>query len=190
VEEADRRFRVFIHDVSGGTPHDVIVSVTRQQVESAVVLDTSRTGELPVIEEEFELVETLLATDERWLKALAARDLEVEKVRVAPLSAGVFEYTEDPGRRDPVRRLRIPSGLIIAIPAERPSCAIRLTSQPLGHMDNWRDEHGARQALATIAAENCRLPPRLLSPEKCGICARLDKPATGRKGVFCRQGRP
>jgi primary-amine oxidase len=99
VDEANRRFRVFIHDVSGGTPHDVVVSVTNQQVESAVVLDTARTGELPVLEEEFEVVESLLATDERWLAALAARNLEVEKVRVAPLSAGSFEYTEEKGRR-------------------------------------------------------------------------------------------
>ena len=41
----------------------------------------------------------LLATDERWLKALAGRGLDVSKVRVAPLSAGVFEYPEERGRR-------------------------------------------------------------------------------------------
>ncbi|MFE4080164.1 histamine oxidase, partial [Paenarthrobacter sp. YIM B13468] len=97
--EEDRRFRVFIHDISGGAPTDVLVSVTRGEVLSAVELDTKVSGELPVIEEEFELVEQLLATDERWLAALAARRLEVEKVRVAPLSAGVFEYEEERGRR-------------------------------------------------------------------------------------------
>ena len=66
---------------------------------SAVELDTAVTGELPVLEEEFEVVEALLAADERWLKALAARGLDVSKVRVAPLSAGVFEYPEEKGRR-------------------------------------------------------------------------------------------
>src|SRR4029453_15045031 len=65
----------------------------------AVELDTAVTGELPVLEEEFEVVEALLATDHRWLDALAARDLDVEKVRVAPLSAGVFEYPDEKGRR-------------------------------------------------------------------------------------------
>ncbi|HCB60301.1 MAG TPA: histamine oxidase, partial [Arthrobacter bacterium] len=95
----DRRFRVFIHDISGGVPVDVVVSVDRGEVVSAVELDTAVTGELPVLEEEFELVEALLATDERWLAALKARDLEVSKVRVAPLSAGVFEYAEEKGRR-------------------------------------------------------------------------------------------
>ncbi|NUS36755.1 MAG: histamine oxidase, partial [Pseudarthrobacter sp.] len=98
-EDADRRYRVFIHDVSGAAPRDVVVSLTRQLVESAVELDTAVTGELPVLEEEFEVVESLLATDERWLKALADRGLAVEKVRVAPLSAGVFEYAEEKGRR-------------------------------------------------------------------------------------------
>ncbi|WP_066285156.1 primary-amine oxidase [Arthrobacter sp. B6] len=97
--EADRRFRIFIHDISGGAPHDVVVSLTKQAVESATILDTARTGELPVLEEEFEVVETLLAGDQRWLAALAARDLDVNKVRVAPLSAGVFEYAEEKGRR-------------------------------------------------------------------------------------------
>ena len=96
---ADRRFRVFIHDVSGGRPLDVTVSATSGAVTSAVELDTAATGELPVLEEEFEIVEELLATDERWLKALAERGLDVSKVRVAPLSAGVFEYPEEKGRR-------------------------------------------------------------------------------------------
>ena len=62
-------------------------------------LDTSVTGELPVLEEEFEVVEAILATDERWLKAIADRGLEIAKVRVAPLSAGVFGYPDEKGRR-------------------------------------------------------------------------------------------
>jgi len=95
----DRRFHVFILDVSGGAPADVLVSVTRGEVLTVTELDTKVSGELPVLEEEFEVVETLLATDERWLAALAARDLDVAKVRVAPLSAGVFEYEEERGRR-------------------------------------------------------------------------------------------
>ncbi|KQR62278.1 histamine oxidase [Arthrobacter sp. Leaf337] len=98
-DSEDRRFRVFIHDVSGGRPLDVTVSATRGEVTSAVELDTAVAGELPVLEEEFEVVEELLASDERWLKALADRNLDVGTVRVAPLSAGVFEYPEEKGRR-------------------------------------------------------------------------------------------
>nr|WP_081998213.1 primary-amine oxidase [Sinomonas humi] len=95
----DRRFRAFLHDTSGARPHDVVVSVTHRNLVSDVELDTSIMGELPVLEEEFEAVEEILNADERWLAALAARDLNVAKVRVAPLSAGVFEYPEEKGRR-------------------------------------------------------------------------------------------
>src|SRR3712207_2102281 len=49
---AGRRFRVFLHDVSGAAPRDVVVSVTHRKVESAVELDTAVVGELPVLEEE------------------------------------------------------------------------------------------------------------------------------------------
>jgi primary-amine oxidase len=96
---ADRRFRAFLHDAAGARPHDVTVSVTRGEVDNDVELDTAVTGELPVLEEEFEAVEEILNADERWLKALADRNLDVAKVRVAPLSAGVFEYPEEKGRR-------------------------------------------------------------------------------------------
>ena len=96
---ADRRFRVFLLDVAGGPAKDVVVSATARRVESVTELDTSETGELPVLEEEFEMVEQILSTDERWLAALQKRNLPVEKVRVAPLSAGVFEYPEEKGRR-------------------------------------------------------------------------------------------
>ncbi|GHG44789.1 amine oxidase [Sinomonas cellulolyticus] len=99
LPEADRRFRVFLHDVAGARPRDVTVSVTRGEVDADVELDTAVTGELPVLEEEFEAVEQILNADERWLAALAARDLDPATVRVAPLSAGVFGYPEEKGRR-------------------------------------------------------------------------------------------
>ena len=95
----DRRVRLFLHDVTGAAPKDVVVSVTHGTVETAVELDTATTGELPVLEEEFAVVEEVLATNPDWLKALAARTLDVRQVRVAPLSAGVFEYPAEKGRR-------------------------------------------------------------------------------------------
>ncbi|GAA5228312.1 primary-amine oxidase [Paeniglutamicibacter antarcticus] len=97
--EVDRRFRIFTLDVKGARPKDMVVSVTRNKVETVIELDTAVTGELPVLEEEFEVVEEILAQDQRWLDALAKRNLDVSKVRVAPLSAGVFEYPEESGRR-------------------------------------------------------------------------------------------
>jgi primary-amine oxidase len=94
----DRRFRTFLLDAARGSK-DVVVSVTRSEVESVVELDAAAKGHLPILTEEFDRVEEILAGDERWLAALAARGLPLEQVRVAPLSAGVFGYQEEVGRR-------------------------------------------------------------------------------------------
>ncbi|AMT93024.1 histamine oxidase [Brevibacterium linens] len=97
--EVDRRFRAFILDKSAGTARDIVVSATREAVESVAEVDSTQEGEFPVMEEEFEVVEEVLAADPTWLASLEKRGLPVEEVRVAPLSAGVFEYPEEKGRR-------------------------------------------------------------------------------------------
>lgn len=97
--ETDRRFRVLLHDISSPNAVDVVVSVTQRSVISSVTLDAVRDGQMPVLDEEFELVEQVLAADERWIAALAARGLDVADVRVAPLSAGVFDYPGETGKR-------------------------------------------------------------------------------------------
>ncbi|HKT57148.1 MAG TPA: primary-amine oxidase [Microbacterium sp.] len=97
----DRRFRVYLLDTAEHVSRDAVVSVTRGEVERIDVLDTGATGELPVMEEDFGVVEELLSTDADWLAALERRGLDVASVRVAPLSAGVYadEYPEERGRR-------------------------------------------------------------------------------------------
>ncbi|WP_432482637.1 primary-amine oxidase [Kineococcus esterisolvens] len=94
-----RRARVLLHDVRVVAARDVVVDLDARRVEAVTDLDAEADGQLPVLDEEFELVEQLLATDERWLAALAARELDVADVRVAPLSAGVFEYEDEVGKR-------------------------------------------------------------------------------------------
>ncbi|GAA1109360.1 primary-amine oxidase [Nocardiopsis metallicus] len=97
----DRRVRVMLLDTGGGPSRDLVVSLTHARVDSERELDPLTDGQLPVLDEEFELVERVLTADERWLKALRDRDLDPARVRVAPLSAGVYddEYPEERGRR-------------------------------------------------------------------------------------------
>lgn len=95
---AQRSVRVFLLDTAGARPKDVVVSLTRREVVSVVQL-ADDAGELPVLEEEFEVVETVLSTHPEWLAAIEKRGLDIANVRVAPLSAGVFEYPEEKGRR-------------------------------------------------------------------------------------------
>jgi primary-amine oxidase len=100
-EGCERRARVLLHDVRTPAAKDVCVSLSAATVTRVRDLDATVDGQLPVLDEEFGLVEELLATDERWLAALDARNLKLADVRVAPLSAGVYddEYPEERGRR-------------------------------------------------------------------------------------------
>ncbi len=95
----ERKTQVYLYDSASHVSRDVAISLTSEEVLKEIVVDTTRQGELPVREEEFEVVEALLSKDRRWLEALEKRNLDVEKVRAAPLSAGVFEYPEESGRR-------------------------------------------------------------------------------------------
>jgi primary-amine oxidase len=94
-----RTFRVLLHDISTPDAVDLLVSLDEHQVIGSTRLDAIRDGQMPVLDEEFELVESVLSTDPDWLAALAARGLDVTDVRVAPLSAGVFDYPGEHGRR-------------------------------------------------------------------------------------------
>lgn len=95
----ERNVRVYLYDGASHVSRDVEVSLRSGTVLNETVVDTARQGELPVREEEFGIVEELLAVDQRWLEAIKKRNLEIEKVRVAPLSAGVFEYPAESGLR-------------------------------------------------------------------------------------------
>ncbi|QQT69465.1 primary-amine oxidase [Brevibacterium casei] len=95
----DRRFRTFVLDKTAGTARDIVVSATHGTVESVTEVDSSLAGEFPVMEEEFAVVEEVLAANPAWQEAIAKREIPLDEVRVAPLSAGVFEYPEEKGRR-------------------------------------------------------------------------------------------
>ncbi|WP_037571357.1 primary-amine oxidase [Phaeacidiphilus oryzae] len=97
----DRRLRVLLHDAGGGPARDLVLSLTRRSIDRERTLDPATDGQLPVLAEEFELVEEVLRKDERWLAGLAARGLDPANVRVAPLSAGCYpeDYPEEAGRR-------------------------------------------------------------------------------------------
>ncbi|GAA1638547.1 MULTISPECIES: primary-amine oxidase [Brevibacterium] len=95
----DRRFRVLVSDKEAGTARDIVVSATHRSVESVTEVDSAVAGEFPVMEEEFEIVEQVLSEDPAWQEAIARRGLALDEVRVAPLSAGVFEYPDEAGRR-------------------------------------------------------------------------------------------
>ncbi|MEJ8277527.1 primary-amine oxidase [Pseudonocardia spirodelae] len=95
----DRRFRVVLLDLGSGRSHDAVVSATRRELDSVRELQPEHDGQPPIIDAEFEFIEDVLNASPDWLAALAARDLDPASVRAVPLSAGVYDYPEEKGRR-------------------------------------------------------------------------------------------
>ncbi|GAA4801535.1 primary-amine oxidase [Actinomycetospora chlora] len=97
-DDVDRRFRVLLLDMSGGPSRDVVVSATRREVDTAVELDPATSGQLPIIDSEFEIMEEIVLASSEWCDALRRRGIDPATVRAVPLSAGSY-YPEETGRR-------------------------------------------------------------------------------------------
>jgi primary-amine oxidase len=97
--ETDRRFRAVLLDLTTGRSWDTVVSTTTNSVVSSRELDPPRDGQPPIIDTEFEMIEDILNECPEWLAALAARGIEPTAVRAVPLSAGVYDYPGEAGRR-------------------------------------------------------------------------------------------
>jgi primary-amine oxidase len=97
--EVDRRFRVVLLELDTGAARDVVVSTTHRRVDADRPLDPATSGQPPIIDAEFELIEDIVNADEQWCAALRRRGMEPESVRSVPLSAGVYDFPEEVGRR-------------------------------------------------------------------------------------------
>lgn len=96
--ETVRAFRAMLVDLADGAAHDVVVAPAEDRLVSVRTLDAAD-GQVPVVLEEFSLVEEVVHRDERWLAAMRRRGLtDLSTLRVNPLSAGVLAEGET-GRR-------------------------------------------------------------------------------------------
>ena len=95
----DRRFRAVLLDITTGRSWDTVVSATSRTVVSSRELEPAVDGQPPIIDTEFELIEGILNENAGWLAALQARGIEPSSVRAVPLSAGVYDYPDEAGRR-------------------------------------------------------------------------------------------
>lgn len=97
-DRPDRRARVMLLDMATGHSTDSVVSLDTGQIVTTSVLDGSA-GQLPVLLEEFEAIDAIVAVDPRWVGALEARRASVDSMVCVPLSAGYYDYPEEEGRR-------------------------------------------------------------------------------------------
>ncbi len=95
----ERRFRVVLLDLATGRSWDTVVSATSGQVVSQREIDPPREGQPPIIDAEFEMIEDVLNASDDWTGALAKRGIDPASVRAVPLSAGVYDYPGEVGRR-------------------------------------------------------------------------------------------
>ena len=95
----DRRVRAFLLNIRTGEGIDALVNLTAPAVERRRVIDHVGEGQLPVLLEEFDSIESILSADAGWREALLRRGLTPADVKVAPLSAGVFDYPGEEGKR-------------------------------------------------------------------------------------------
>jgi primary-amine oxidase len=95
----DRRARVLLLDRATGLGSDLVVSATDERIVSAVAVDGVANGHVPILDQEFDDIESFLLECQDWLDAMRKRDLDPAKVRAVPLSAGVFGHEDEVGRR-------------------------------------------------------------------------------------------
>ncbi|HEY2207609.1 MAG TPA: primary-amine oxidase [Pseudonocardia sp.] len=98
-DEVDRRFRVVLLELDTGVSRDVVVSATHRRVDTVHELDPETSGQPPIIDTEFELIEDIVNASEEWCAALRRRGLDPAGVRSVPLSAGVYGHPDEVGRR-------------------------------------------------------------------------------------------
>jgi primary-amine oxidase len=96
----DRRLRAFLVNTGNGVSTDVVVSVPAGKVISARQLDPRADGQMPILDSDFAAVDEIVKADPDWLAAMARRGLDdVSKIRVCPITAGVFGVADDDRRR-------------------------------------------------------------------------------------------
>jgi len=95
----DRRARVLLLDRATGQGSDLVVSVTEGRVVSEVTIDSTCDGHVPILDQEFEDIESFLLDCPEWIEAMTKRELNPTDVRAVPLSAGVFGHEDEVGRR-------------------------------------------------------------------------------------------
>ena len=93
-----RHVRCFLLDTETGVGRDATVDVVNREAVRIDVLDPAD-GQMPVLDEEFEIIEGILNQDPRWTDAMTERGIDAANVRAVPLSAGVFGDEAEVGVR-------------------------------------------------------------------------------------------
>ncbi|HEY5854674.1 MAG TPA: primary-amine oxidase [Aldersonia sp.] len=95
----DRAARVLLLDRATGIGTDLVVSLSENRIVRSTAVDSANDGHVPILDEEFEDIESFLLDSPEWLAAMRKREIEPSQVRAVPLSAGVFGHEDEVGHR-------------------------------------------------------------------------------------------
>ncbi|MGM1017437.1 MAG: primary-amine oxidase [Actinomycetota bacterium] len=95
-----RRARVQLLDVDSGRARAITVDLGTGELTGDVDIDPELDGQVPLLQEEHEIIRELIGADERWREALALRGIDdPSTVALAGLSAGRYPIEGEKGRR-------------------------------------------------------------------------------------------
>ncbi|WP_018134897.1 hypothetical protein [Acaricomes phytoseiuli] len=80
-----RQARAVLLDITTGETWDVLVDLSHRVTVAETLVDPELVGQAPILLEEFDVLEEVLAADPDWAEALATRGLTPGQVRIAPL---------------------------------------------------------------------------------------------------------
>ncbi|GAB3194713.1 primary-amine oxidase [Nesterenkonia suensis] len=128
-----REASLLLTDLETMTLRDIIVDITAGTIVHEHLVDPAAEGTAPVFDGDYGAAAPLLEKDPRWIAALERRGItDLSQVVVISLSAGVFDYEDEIGRRM-VRALAFrqdhPTDSIWAHPIDGVVAHVDLTSQ-------------------------------------------------------------
>lgn len=95
-----REIGVLVTDVAANAAREMVVDMGSAEIIHDRALDPRTDGWGPVLDEDYEAAEVIAKADPRYVEALKKRGIEnLDHVFCAPLSAGVFGYEDEVGRR-------------------------------------------------------------------------------------------
>lgn len=98
-DHLNRRARVLLLDRSTGVGTDYLISISDKSILDSITIDSTTEGHVPILDEEFDDIESYLLDSADWLTAMNKRGIDPKKVRGVPLSAGVFGHEDEVGHR-------------------------------------------------------------------------------------------
>jgi len=99
-QDVPREVGVLVTDIPARTMSQIAVDLTAKAIVKEVSLDPKTDGWGPVLDEEYEAADVICKADPQFVEALAKRGItDMNAVFCAPLSAGVFGYEDEVGRR-------------------------------------------------------------------------------------------